>query len=107
MKTLKNYLNIKSSQNFERKISRFFPSAKYISLDGLRLHAFAGYGQYKNFLSLTIDGEDFLLSLHHANSMERDYYNSEAFDNLSERTQDNYIKGCVLDILEANANYLK
>ena len=102
MKTINNYLNINSSKNFERKISKFFPNAKNISLDGLRLHTFSGYGQYKNFLSLTIDGEHLLFSLYHTNSIERDYYDSDNFDNLSKRRKDNYLKNCVLSILEAN-----
>lgn len=102
MKILNNYLNINSSKNFQRKVLKFFPNAKNVSLDGLRLFEFAGYGQYKHFLSLTIDEEHLLFSLYHTNSIERDYYDSEAFDNLSKRSKDNYLKNCVLSILKAN-----
>ena len=107
MKTLGNYLNIKSSRNFERNVLKFFPKGSTVTLDRIDLYAFAGYGQYKNYLYLTVNGEDMKIYLYHTNAGNKDYFCSEAFDNLSERTQDNYIKGCVLDILEANANYLK
>jgi hypothetical protein len=107
MKTLGNYLNIKTSRNFERNVLKYFPKGSTVTLNIIDLYAFAGYGQYKNYLYLTVNGEDMKLSLYHTNAGMKDYFCSEAFDNLSERTQDNYIKGCVLCILEANANYLK
>lgn len=107
MKTLGNYLNIKSSKNFERNVLKFFPKDSTVTLDKIDLFTFAGYGQYKNYLYLSVNGEDMKLSIYHTNSIAKDYFCSDAFDNLSERTQDNYIKGCVLCILESNANYLK
>lgn len=106
MKTISNYLPIQSSTNFEKSVLKFFPANSEVFLDQIEMYTFAGYGQYKNYLHLTVNGEDLKLSLYHTNSMAKDYFCSDAFDNLSRRSQDNYIKSNVLAILEANANNL-
>ena len=106
MKTINIYLNIKSSKNFERNIAKLFPKANEVSINDITLFSFSGYGQYKDYLSLNVDGKDLRVYNHHTNSIQKDWYSSDEFDNLSKRTKDNFIKGKVLGILENNQNYL-
>jgi len=99
-------LNIKSTKNFEQNIAKFFPKGSEISINNITLFSFSGYGQYKDYLSLSVNGKDFRIHNHHTNSMQKDWYSSGEFDNLSERTKDNFIKGKVLGIIENNLDYV-
>ena len=99
-------LNIKSSANFEKNIAKFFPTVKEINISDLSLFTHSGYGQYRDYLYLSLDGEDFKINIYHTNSQQVDWYKSDEFDNLGERTKDNFIKSKVLSIIEENADYL-
>ncbi len=70
------------------------------------LKAFGSYGQYKDYLFLTVNEKQIKIHNYHTNSIQKDWHSSDEFDSLSKRTKDNFIKGKVLGILESNQNYL-
>lgn len=104
--TINIYLNIKSSRNFENKVSQFFPKGSEVEISDITLFSFSGYGQYKDYLYLTVDEKEVRIYDYHTNAPQKDWYSSDEFDSLGKRTQDNFIKNKVLTILESNANYL-
>lgn len=98
MSTIINIYCLKSSTRFEAKVKAFYRYAKNIEILKLDLYSHAGYGQYKDYLTLTIDGEIIKLCLYHTNSIEVDNFR----DMENSTTINNFYKTKVLQILEAN-----
>ena len=99
-------LPIQSSNHFETKIARLLPNLKDVLIHDIGLFSRSGYGQYKDYLYLSVNGFDVKIYKYHTDSMQKDWYCSDEFDNLGKRTKDNFIKQKVLNIIEANINYL-
>jgi len=93
-----NIYCLKSSARFEKKVKSFFPYAKNIEVQKLDLYSHAGYGQYKDYLTMLIDGEIVKICLYHTNSVEVDDFR----DMENSKTINNFYKSKVLQILEAN-----
>ncbi len=98
MSTNINIYCLKSSSRFEAKVKTFYRYAKNIEVLKLDLFSHAGYGQYKDYLTLSIDGEIIKLCLYHTNSVEVDDFR----DMENPVTINNFYKTKVLQILEAN-----
>ena len=98
MSTNINVYCLKSSARFEAKIKAYYPYAKNIEVEKLDLFSHAGYGQYKDYLTMLIDNEIVKLCLYHTNSVEVDDFR----DLENQVTINNFYKNKVLQILKAN-----
>ena len=65
MSAIINIYCLKSSTRFEAKVKAFYRYAKNIEILKLDLYSHAGYGQYKDYLTMVIDGEIIKLCLYH------------------------------------------
>lgn len=101
MKALINCTKIKSSENFENKVLKFFPkNTADIYLDQVSMERNRGFGgAYLIKVVFVINGEFLTLKTSHNDSMGWDEYGD--WDEYSRKYQ-NWAKSTVLNLLEDN-----
>lgn len=94
--------SLQSSQRFEKAIADLLPDSQdiYVSDAGMRLGS--GYGQYREYVTLSADGEEYTLSSHSTDSEAYDYLNSYEYNT----RYSNALKRMVLRVLEDNAHQI-
>ena len=110
MKTLTtiSVYGLETSKNFESKIARQIndhlnsydlESVKEIYISDAGMRRASGYGQYKEYVSITIDGVDVELKSHSTDAPDFDFFNNN--ENMN-RTYSNRMKGLIYDVIEKN-----